>query len=124
MEQSDSECALWLKPSFIDLIVGTLDLFLGDDPSAYASREAFALLALPVIAIQDFILVALLLLPGRRIRTVALWMAAWGFVTALSRMTAYGWDHWYDLALRACNGGIPLLLYFYWKSSAPKDKPS
>ena len=117
-------CALWLKPSFIDLIVGTLDLFLGDDPSAYASREAFALLALPVIAIQDFILVALLLLPGRRIRTVALWMAAWGFVTALSRMTAYGWDHWYDLALRACNGGIPLLLYFYWKSSAPKDKPS
>ena len=51
-------------------------------------------------------------------------LAAWGFVTALSRMTAYGWDHWYDLALRACNGGIPLLLYFYWKASAPKDKPS
>jgi hypothetical protein len=122
-------CALWIKPSFIDLIVGTMNLFLGDPVLAAdssealqealvlaASRQAFAESALPIIAIQDFILVALLLLPGKRIKTIALWMAVWGFVTAMSRMTAYGWDHWHDLALRVCNGGIPLFLWAYWKS--------
>ena len=122
-------CALWIKPSFIDLIVGTMNLFLGDPVLAAdssealqealaiaASRQAFAEAVLPVIAIQDFILVALLLLPGKRIKTIALWMAVWGFVTAMSRMTAYGWDHWHDLALRVCNGGIPLFLWAYWKS--------
>jgi hypothetical protein len=122
-------CALWMKPSFIDLIVGTMNLFLGDPIltagslealeeafAVAASRQAFAEAALPVIAIQDFILVALLLLPGKKIKTVALWMAVWGFVTAMSRMTALGWDHWHDLALRICNGGIPLFLWCYWKS--------
>tara|TARA_B100001057_G_scaffold159404_1_gene160067 strand:+ start:1292 stop:2152 length:861 start_codon:yes stop_codon:yes gene_type:complete len=122
-------CALWIKPSFIDLIVGTLNLLLGDPVLAAdssealqealaiaASRQALAESALPIIAIQDFILVALLLMPGKRIKTIALWMAVWGFVTAMSRMTAYGWDHWHDLALRICNGGIPLFLWAYWKS--------
>jgi hypothetical protein len=121
--------ALWMKPSFIDLIVGTLNLFLGDPIltagslealeeafAVAASRQAFAELALPIIAIQDFILVALLVLPRKRIKTIALWMAVWGFVTAVSRMTTYGWDHWHDLALRICNGGIPLFLWVYWKS--------
>jgi hypothetical protein len=122
-------CALWMKPSFIDLIVGTMNSFFGDPVltagsldaleeafAVAASRQAFAEAALPIIAIQDFILVALLLLPGKRIKTVALWMAVWGIVTAMSRMTAYGWDHWHDLALRICNGGIPLFLWCYWKS--------
>ena len=122
-------CALWIKPSFINLIVGSLNLFLGDPIltagslealeeafAVAASRQAFAELALPIIAIQDFILVALLVLPRKRIKTIALWMAVWGFVTAVSRMTTYGWDHWHDLALRICNGGIPLFLWVYWKS--------
>lgn len=122
-------CALWLKPSFVDLILGTMNLFLGDPVfnavssegmgkalTIAASRQAFAESALPIIAMQDFILVAFFLLPGKRIKTVALWMAVWGFVTAMSRMTAYGWDHWHDLVLRICNGGIPLFLWVYWKS--------
>jgi len=122
-------CALWIKPSFIDLIVGTMNSFLGDPVltagslealdeafAVAASRQAFAEAALPIIAIQDFILVGLLLLPNRKIKTIALWMAVWGIVTAMSRMTAYGWDHWHDLALRICNGGIPLFLWCYWKS--------
>jgi hypothetical protein len=122
-------CALWLHPSFIDLIVGTMNSFLGDPIltavsrealsealAVSASRQAFAEAALPIIAIQDFILVGLLLLPKRRIKKIALWMAIWGLVTALSRMTTYGWDFWHDLALRICNGGIPLFLWLYWKS--------
>jgi hypothetical protein len=126
-------CALWLKPSFVDLIIGTMNLFLGDPVftavsfqdleealTIAASRQAIAESALPIIAIQDFILVALLLLPGKRIKTIALWMAVWGFVTATSRMTAYGWEHWHDLALRICNGGIPLFLWFHWNSMESK----
>ena len=122
-------CALWLQPSFIDLIVGTMNLFLGDPVltavslealeeafAVAASRQAFAEAALPIIAIQDFILVGLLLLPNRKMKKIALWMAIWGLVTALSRMTTYGWDFWHDLALRICNGGIPLFLWLYWKS--------
>ena len=122
-------CALWIKPSFVDLIVGTLNLFLGDPIltagslealeealAVAASRQSFAEAALPVIAIQDFILVALLLLPGKKIKTIAMWMAVWGLVTAMSRMTAYGLDHWRDLALRICNGGVPLFLWAYWKA--------
>ncbi|MBO26898.1 MAG: hypothetical protein CMI33_09985 [Opitutales bacterium] len=110
-------CAWWIKPSFIDLIVGTLDTLLGQDLAASASRQVFAEASLPVIAVQDFILVALLLLPNRKIRTVAMWMAIWGFVTAMSRMTAYGWGNWHDLALRICNGGIPLFLWYSWKQN-------
>jgi len=126
-------CALWLKPSFVDLIIGTMNLFLGDPVftavsfqdleealTIAASRQAFAESALPIIAIQDFILVALLLLPGKRIKTIALWMAVWGFVTATSRLTAYGWDHWHDLALRICNGGVPLFLWAHWNSLESK----
>ena len=109
-------CALWLKPSFIDLVIGTMDLFIGEDLDAYSARQVFAEAALPIIAIQDFILVGLLLLPGKRIKTIALWMAIWGVVTALSRMTAYGWDFWHDLALRICNGGVPFFLWAYWKA--------
>ena len=122
-------CALWMKPSFVDLIVGTMNSFFGDPVltagslealeealSVAASRQAFAEAALPIIAIQDFILVGLLLLPNRKMKKIALWMAVWGIVTAMSRMTALGWDHWHDLALRICNGGIPLFLWAYWKS--------
>jgi hypothetical protein len=121
--------ALWLNPFFVDLIIGTMNLFLGDPIftavsfqdleealSIAASRQVIAESVLPIIAIQDFILVAFLLFPGKSIKTIALWMAVWGFVTAVSRMTTYGWDHWHDLALRICNGGIPLFLWAYWKS--------
>ena len=121
--------ALWLNPFFVDLIIGTMNLFLGDPIftavsfqdleealTIAASRQVIAESVLPIIAIQDFILVAFLLFPGKRIKTIALWMAVWGFVTAVSRMTTYGWDHWHDLALRICNGGIPLFLWAYWKS--------
>ena len=126
-------CALWLKPSFVDLIIGTMNLFLGDPVftavsfqdleealTIAASRQSIAESALPIIAVQDFILVALLLLPGKRIRTVILWMSVWGFVTAMSRMTAYGWEHWHDLALRICNGGVPLFLWAHWNSLESK----
>ena len=105
----------WLKPNFIDLILGSMDTFFGENWEAAEERELFAKAVLPWIAIQDFILAGLILLP-KRLRWVALWMAIWGVVTALSRMTAFGWERWHDLFIRICNGGIPLLLWFHWRS--------
>ncbi len=110
-------CAYWLKPGFADLIVGTADTFLGADWEAAEARERFALDALPWIARMDFVLAALFLLPGKPLRIVALWMGVWGLATAASRMTAFGWERWPDLLVRAANGGIPLLLWWRWRGS-------
>ena len=108
-------CAYWLKPGFADLIVGTADTFLGADWEAAEARERFALAVLPWIGRMDFVLAALFLLPGKHLRAVALLMGVWGVVTAASRMTAFGWERWPDLLVRAANGGIPLLFWWRWK---------
>jgi hypothetical protein len=100
---------------FVDLILGSMDTFLGEDWEVAEEREVFAKASLPWIAVQDFVLAGLILLP-KRLRWVALWMAFWGFVTALSRMTAFGWERWPDFCLRIGNGGIPLLLWSHWRN--------
>ncbi|MDG2012325.1 MAG: DoxX-like family protein, partial [Pirellulaceae bacterium] len=45
-----------------------------------------------------------------RWRAVACYMAFWGFLTATSRVTAFGVDAWPEVLLRAANGGAPLAL--------------
>jgi len=110
--------AYWLKPGFVDLIVGTMDTFFGDDWRLAGQRESFALVTLPWIGRLDFLLAALILIPFKRLRTVALWMAIWGFVTAVSRVTAFGWERWPDFLIRMANGGLPLLLWLEWKTSS------
>jgi len=114
--------AYWLKPGFVDLIVGTIDTFLGSDWRLAEEREKFALILLPWIGRIDFLLAALILIPFKRLRTVALWMAIWGFVTAVSRVTAFGWERWPDLMIRAANGGIPLLLWIEMKHTLARSK--
>jgi len=114
--------AYWLKPGFVDLIVGTIDTFLGSDWRLAEEREKIALLLLPWIGRIDFLLAALILIPFKRLRTVALWMAIWGFVTAVSRVTAFGWERWPDLMIRAANGGIPLLLWIEMKHTLARSK--
>jgi hypothetical protein len=49
-------------------------------------------------------------------------MAIWGFVTAVSRVTAFGWERWPDLMIRAANGGIPLLLWIEMKHTLARSK--
>ena len=112
------QAAYWLKPGFVDLIIGTMDTFLGDDWRLAGQRESFALVMLPWIGRLDFLLAALILIPFKRLRTVALWMAIWGLVTAVSRVTAFGWERWPDILIRMANGGLPLLLWLEWKTSS------
>lgn len=50
-----------------------------------------------------------------RYRAIAIYMAAWGFLTALSRMTAGGWEAWPEVFIRAANAGAPLTLFFLFQ---------
>ena len=47
---------------------------------------------------------------------IALYMAAWGFLTAYSRITSGGLDAWPELLIRAANAGVPLTLFFLFRS--------
>ena len=114
--------AYWLKPGFIDLIVGTLDTFLGSDWRLAEEREKLAIILLPWIGRMDFLLAFLILLPTKYRKTVALWMAIWGFVTATSRLTAFGIERWPDLIIRAANWGIPLLLWWEMRATIKSTK--
>ena len=114
--------AYWLKPGFVDLIVGTLDTFLGSDWRLAEEREKLAIILLPWIGRMDFLLAFLILLPTKYRKTVALWMAIWGFVTATSRLTAFGIERWPDLIIRAANWGIPLLLWWEMRAKIKSSK--
>ena len=114
--------AYWLKPGFVDLIVGTLDTFLGSDWRLAEEREKLAIILLPWIGRMDFLLAFLILLPTKYRKTVALWMAIWGFVTATSRLTAFGIERWPDLIIRAANWGIPLLLWWEMRATIKSTK--
>ncbi|TWU16300.1 hypothetical protein [Allorhodopirellula heiligendammensis] len=70
---------------------------------------------LVVVGVIDLV-VALLLIPTRW-RSVALYMAVWGIIAAVSRMTAYGFGAWPETLLRAANGGVPLAIFGYWTIS-------
>tara|TARA_Y100000588_G_C14202944_1_gene903288 strand:- start:139 stop:993 length:855 start_codon:yes stop_codon:yes gene_type:complete len=114
--------AYWLKPGFVDLIVGTLDTFLGSDWRLAEEREQLAIILLPCIGRMDFLLAFLILLPTKWRKTIALWMAIWGFVTATSRLTAFGVERWPDLIIRTANWGIPLLLWLEMRNTIKSRK--
>ncbi len=114
--------AYWLKPGFVDLIVGTIDTFLGSDWRLAEEREKIALILLPWIGRMDFLLAFLILLPTKWPKTIALWMAIWGFVTATSRLTAFGIERWPDLIIRVANWGIPLLLWWEMRATIKYPK--
>ena len=92
---------------FIDLLIGSASRV------GLKLSQSNAETTLTVIGVQDFLLVALLLL--RRWRWVAGWMAFWGFATALSRMTTMGSGSWHQTAVRVANGGVPLAIFLAWR---------
>jgi len=92
---------------FVDLMIGTVRRWT-DLRLTQATAEDL----LTVIGLQDLLLAVLLLM--RRWRWIAGWMALWGLVTALSRMTSMGMDSWHQSVLRLANGGAPLTLFLAW----------
>ena len=65
-----------------------------------------------LVGIVDVILALIVLI--RPIRPLLIWMAIWGFWTALVRpLVGIGW---LDFIERAANWGAPLALYYYYKA--------
>ncbi len=70
-----------------------------------------ALILLPVIGLMDVLLAVLVLI--KPLKSALLWMAFWGFWTALIRPIA-GEPIW-DFVERFANWGAPLALYYLLK---------
>ncbi len=92
---------------FLDYLLGTSREWFG-----VALSETTARWILWVIGVQDLLIGHLLILA--RLRSVALWMALWGFVTAASRITHAGWPAYHEVLMRTANGGVPLALALVW----------
>lgn len=76
---------------------------------------------LKVIGIHDLILALLILL--LRSRILLFWIAGWGIITALSRMTAMGLPVYHLTMVRAANGGLALALIaiYHWHNRNHRD---
>ncbi len=81
--------------------------------SRHSMSEGMATRLLTAIGAID-LLVALLVV-SRRIHSVAWYMAFWGLVTALARISLLGWSGgWFHAASRAAHFVLPLMLAFWW----------
>ncbi len=102
--------AIAKNPNFEDYINLTAQLWLDWNPPQRLVR-----VSLISIGVIDVVVAVWILLQPNR--WVALWMAFWGAITALSRMTSYGFDDGlHETVLRAANGGVPLVLALLWWS--------
>lgn len=100
-----AECLLHF-PRFIDLIIGSADNLLG-----VRVTESQAKSLLTSIGLVD--LFAGVLVLARPNPALLWWMAAWGLITALSRITSLGWDAYREVLLRATHLAVPLALVLY-----------
>ncbi|MEL6546500.1 MAG: hypothetical protein AAFQ82_17870, partial [Myxococcota bacterium] len=109
--------ALWVHPPYIDLISNSATNLLGWQP-AVAQIEV----SLQLIGALD-ILAGLAVL-GLSLRVALFYMAVWGAVTALSRITAGGWERLPDVLFRACHVAVPwVLLQATTASKSPYRTP-
>ncbi|MFT7667856.1 MAG: hypothetical protein ACI8X5_000541 [Planctomycetota bacterium] len=109
--------ALQHHPQFIDLLIPSVRRQFG-----VRLREDDARLILSLIGCIDIALAAALCF--RRWRWIAAYMAAWGAITLVSRMSAWGLERWPESATRLANFGAPLALYYYWRDLARVKPPA
>lgn len=104
--------AILRHPGFEDFIIGTVENAFGlllDENQIYPLLLAIGLLDL-------FVAVAILLVSWRALFA---WLALWGLVTALARMTTYGTGAWPELFLRTPHFCVPFAL---WALSRATDR--
>jgi len=99
----------------IELYAPFLDYLLLSQPFGLTlvTEQQTAERLLGVIGWLDVGLAILLLL--FRWQWIALYMAAWGLLTAFSRITAGGMEAWPEVFIRAANAGAPLTLFFLFR---------
>ncbi len=105
--------AIGQDPTFVDYLLSTSNNLAGRDLG-----QANAETALLVIGGIDLVLATLLLC--RRWPEVAIYMATWGLITALSPLTAHGFDQWPAALVPATHIGVPLAILLYWRAVYPK----
>jgi hypothetical protein len=98
--------ALLGRGLFIDYLLSALQL-----------SQSAAENTLRAIGLLDIACAGAILLP-RKLRPVALWMACWGFATALMRFYFGGWAAWPEALMRMTNAAVPLTLFLLWQRSA------
>lgn len=104
--------ALLHYPRFIDLIIGSGENLLG-----WRITEAQAKSLLTIIGWVDVVVgIAILIRP---LPTLLWWMAVWGLVTALSRMTSLGWDAYRDVLIRATHFVVPFAMVWFRRKIEP-----
>ncbi|MEQ8839296.1 MAG: hypothetical protein RID07_20995 [Lacipirellulaceae bacterium] len=100
--------ALQLKGTFLDLLIGTSQRWFGWDMSQIVAEQILTIVGYVDLAVAGGCLMV-------RSRLVCGWLAVWGFVTALSRITAGGLEnHWHETLWRASHFCIPIALGLYW----------
>ena len=103
--------ALWIHPGFVDLVIGS-----GYNLGGFRISETTASLLLRIIGVADFAVAAAILF--RVPRWVLWWAAAWGAITALSRLTAFGWGAYPELLVRASHFLGPVAVALLARSRA------
>ncbi|MCA9232595.1 MAG: hypothetical protein KDA57_18240 [Planctomycetales bacterium] len=100
--------ALEHNAEFVDLLIVSSSRLLGN-----ALPQANCETLLTIIGGLDLLVAVACLVP--RFRSILWWMAFWGAVTALSRITAFGWESaWHAAATRFPHLGLPLAVVLHW----------
>jgi len=102
--------ALTYQPAFLDYLFG-LGIRLGVAVPQELAEHTLVVIGGADIAAGSLLLFAPL---GWRVR-VALYMSAWGMVTALARTVHSGYDGLCGTAQRLPHAAVPLALFLYWR---------
>ncbi|MDZ8120267.1 hypothetical protein [Pontiella agarivorans] len=111
--------ALLSDPHFLDFLLVFLRRI-----NVQTVNEEWMLHAVHLIGIFDLCLAAhLLFFKLERNRAVLIWMATWGAITALARITYGGWGNWHEVCIRSAHsiGPITLLLLISIRRSETSD---
>ncbi|MCF6229072.1 MAG: hypothetical protein L3J82_10545 [Planctomycetes bacterium] len=106
--------AILSKRQFVDYILDFWSWF------GVGVRESTALVQLHAIGLLDLIVAAMILVPHKMRRT-ALWMAFWGFVTALMRILYTGLNNFPEFLVRLSHVTVPLALLVIWRAKQKTD---
>lgn len=105
--------ALRQHPRFIDYLIGTADRWTPLELS-----ETAAVNLLRVIGVVDVVVgVAVIIRPWP---VVLCWMAFWGLITALSRVTSLGPEQYFEVLLRASHVLAPVAVLLLARTLAPR----
>ena len=107
--------ALMQHPRFIDFIIGTTHNFTG-----HYLAESTVVWIMRVIGVVDIIVAILVIVKPHP--AVLYWMAFWGLITALSRVTTYGIGHHYEVFVRTAHFLAPIALLFVLNAQAAYGK--